>query len=408
MKARRLVKVAVQSIVKNSLRTLLTMLGVVIGVGSVTVMVAIGQGAQEQIRQQVDSLGTNMIIITPGSSSQGGVNQGAASFNRLTTDDSDALENGSFLLSAVSPVIKSPAQAVGGDGNWRTIVQGVDTDYQLIRDWEVSSGAFFEATDVRSKRKVAVIGATIADELFLDTDPVGERIQLRHVPFEIIGVLAEKGQTADGSDQDDVILAPYTTVQTRLAGRQFIAEIVTSTSTSEDISAAQEEIALIMRESHDLAEWEDDDFTVRNQTDLAETAQSTTKIMTVLLAAIAGISLLVGGIGIMNIMLVSVTERTREIGLRMAVGARSRDILTQFLVEAVTLSLIGGAIGILLGIGGVASSLILARVTGWGVAISPEAIALALVFAASVGVFFGFYPARRAASLHPIEALRFE
>ena len=405
MKTRRLVKVAVQSIVKNSLRTLLTMLGVVIGVGSVTIMVAIGQGAQAQIREQVDSLGTNMIVITPGSSNQGGVNQGAASFNRLTTDDSDALESGSFLLSAVSPVIKSPAQAVGEDGNWRTIVQGVDTDYQLIRDWEVSSGAFFEATDVRSKRKVAVIGATVADELFFDTDPVGERIQLRHVPFEIIGVLAEKGQTADGSDQDDVILAPYTTVQTRLAGRQFIAEIVASTSTPEDISAAQEEIVLILRESHDLAEWEDDDFAVRNQTDLAETAQSTTKVMTVLLAAIAGISLLVGGIGIMNIMLVSVTERTREIGLRLAVGARGVDVLTQFMIEAVVLSVLGGMIGVL---GGITGSLMVARITGWGIAISPQAIALALVFAAAVGIFFGFYPARRAASLHPIDALRFE
>jgi len=405
MKTRRLVKVAVQSIVKNSLRTLLTMLGVVIGVGSVTIMVAIGQGAQAQIREQVDSLGTNMIVITPGSSNQGGVNQGAASFNRLTTDDSDALESGSFLLSAVSPVIKSPAQAVGGDGNWRTIVQGVDTDYQLIRDWEVSSGAFFEATDVRSKQKVAVIGATVADELFFDTDPVGERIQLRHVPFEIIGVLAEKGQTADGSDQDDVILAPYTTVQTRLAGRQFIAEIVASTSTPEDISAAQEEIALILRESHDLAEWEDDDFAVRNQTDLADTAQSTTKVMTVLLAAIAGISLLVGGIGIMNIMLVSVTERTREIGLRLAVGARGNDVLVQFMIEAIVLSVLGGVIGV---IGGITGSLMVARITGWGIAISPQAIALALVFAAAVGIFFGFYPARRAASLHPIDALRFE
>ena len=405
MKTRRLVKVAVQSIVKNSLRTLLTMLGVVIGVGSVTIMVAIGQGAQAQIREQVDSLGTNMIVITPGSSNQGGVNQGAASFNRLTTDDSDALESGSFLLSAVSPVIKSPAQAVGGDGNWRTIVQGVDTDYQLIRDWEVSSGAFFEATDVRSRRKVAVIGATVADELFFDTDPVGERIQLRHVPFEIIGVLAEKGQTADGLDQDDVILAPYTTVQTRLAGRQFIAEIVASTSTPEDISAAQEEIALILRESHDLAEWEDDDFAVRNQTDLADTAQSTTKVMTVLLAAIAGISLLVGGIGIMNIMLVSVTERTREIGLRLAVGARGNDVLVQFMIEAIVLSVLGGVIGV---IGGITGSLMVARITGWGIAISPQAIALALVFAAAVGIFFGFYPARRAASLHPIDALRFE
>ena len=405
MKAGRLVKVAIQSIIKNSLRTLLTMLGVVIGVGSVTIMVAIGQGAQAQIREQVDSLGTNMIVITPGSSNQGGVNQGAASYNRLTTDDADALQSESFLLSAVSPVIMAPTQAVGGSGNWRTVVQGVDADYQLIRDWQVTNGAFFEAADVRSKRKVAVLGATVADELFSDSDPVGQRIQLRNVPFEIIGVLAEKGQTADGSDQDDVVLAPYTTVQTRLAGRSFIAQIIASTSTPDDISPAQEEIRQIMRETHDLAEWEDDDFTVRNQTDLADTAQSTTKVMTVLLAAIAGISLLVGGIGIMNIMLVSVTERTREIGLRLAVGARGADVLTQFMIEAVVLSVLGGVIGV---VGGVTGSLIVARVTGWGISISPQAIALALVFSAAVGIFFGFYPARRAASLHPIDALRFE
>jgi len=405
MKAGRLVKVAIQSIIKNSLRTLLTMLGVVIGVGSVTIMVAIGQGAQAQIREQVDSLGTNMIVITPGSSNQGGVNQGAASYNRLTTDDADALQSESFLLSAVSPVIMAPTQAVGGSGNWRTVVQGVDSDYQLIRDWQVTTGAFFEAADVRSKRKVAVLGATVADELFSGADPVGQRIQLRNVPFEIIGVLAEKGQTADGSDQDDVVLAPYTTVQTRLAGRSFIAQIIASTSTPDDISPAQEEIRQIMRETHDLAEWEDDDFTVRNQTDLADTAQSTTKVMTVLLAAIAGISLLVGGIGIMNIMLVSVTERTREIGLRLAVGARGADVLTQFMIEAVVLSVLGGVIGV---VGGVTGSLIVARVTGWGISISPQAIALALAFSAAVGIFFGFYPARRAAALHPIDALRFE
>ncbi|RLE20494.1 MAG: ABC transporter permease [Acidobacteria bacterium] len=405
MKARRLVMVAIQSIVKNLMRTLLTMLGVIIGVGSVTVMVAIGQGAQDQIRKQVEGLGTNMIVITPGSSSQGGVSRGAASFNRLTTEDSDALQRGGFLLSAVSPVIMAPAQVVGGNGNWRTIVQGVDTYYQLIRDWEVSSGTFFDVSDVRSKKKVAVIGATVASQLFPGSDPVGQRIQLRNVPFEIVGVLAEKGQTAEGNDQDDTVLAPYTTVQTRLAGRMFIAQILASTSSPDDMPAAQKEVAEILRETHALADWEDDDFTVRNQTDLAETAEGTTQVMTFLLAAIASISLLVGGIGIMNIMLVSVTERTREIGLRMAVGARGSDVLVQFMIEAVVMSVLGGVIGVA---GGAAAALALARVTGWGVAISPETVVLALVFAAAVGVFFGFYPARRAAALHPIEALRFE
>jgi putative ABC transport system permease protein len=401
----RLVRVALQSIVKNTLRTLLTMLGVVIGVGSVTVMVAIGQGAQDQIQRQVEALGTNMIVVTPGASSSGGVSRGASSYNRLTIDDADTLRDQGFLLSAVSPVILTPGQVVGGSGNWRCLVQGVHTDYPIIRDWEVTDGRFFDAADQRSKRKVAVLGATVAEELFPDTDPVGQRIQLRHVPFEIIGVMAEKGQTADGNDQDDTILAPYTTVKTRLAGRMFIGQILASTSSPDDIQAAQEEISAILRETHDLAEWEDDDFTVRNQTDIASTAQSTTRIMTVLLAAIAGISLLVGGIGIMNIMLVSVTERTREIGLRMAVGARGGDILVQFLIEAVVISLLGGVIGVA---GGVAGALVLAEVTGWGVAVSPQSVALSLAFAAAVGVVFGFFPARRAASLHPIEALRFE
>jgi putative ABC transport system permease protein len=405
MRTGRLVRVALQSVLKNTLRTLLTMLGVVIGVGSVTVMVAIGQGAQDQIQRQVEALGTNMIVVTPGASSSGGVSRGAASFNRLTIDDADTLRNQGFLLSAVSPVVLAPAQVVGGSGNWRSLVQGVHTDYPIIRDWEVANGRFFDAADQRAKRKVAVLGATVAEELFPDSDPVGQRIQLRHVPFEVVGVLAEKGQTADGNDQDDTILAPSTTVQTRLAGRMFIGQILVSTSSPDDIDAAQQEITAILRETHDLAEWEDDDFTVRNQTDLASTAQSTTRVMTVLLAAIAGISLLVGGIGIMNIMLVSVTERTREIGLRMAVGARGGDVLVQFLIEAVVISLLGGVLGV---VGGVTGALVLARVTGWGVSVSPEAVGLSLAFAAAVGVFFGFYPARRAASLHPIDALRFE
>ncbi|MGE5235089.1 MAG: ABC transporter permease [Acidobacteriota bacterium] len=405
MRAATLVKVAWQSILKNTMRTLLTMLGIIIGVAAVIVMVAVGQGAQQRITQQIQNLGTNMIVLTPGAVSQGGVNQGAQSFNRLTIDNVDTLRRESTLLSAISPVIVAPGQVIGGQGNWRTHVNGVATDYQIIRDWPVSSGSFFDANDIRTLRKVAVIGATVAKNLFPDQDPVGQELQIRNVPFKIIGVLAEKGQTAGGEDQDDVILAPYTTVQNRLAGRQFIPQILASTSNPDDIPAAQEEITEIMREAHRLASWEDSDFTVRNQTDLAKAAQSTTEVMTLLLAAIASISLLVGGIGIMNIMLVSVTERTREIGIRLAIGAHGSDVMTQFLVESTVMSLLGGAIGIAAGFAG---ARVLGHFTGWSTVVSPPTVLLALAFSASVGIFFGFYPARKAAGLNPIDALRYE
>jgi len=387
------------------MRTLLTMLGIIIGVGAVIVMVAVGQGAQSQIERQIENLGTNLIIITPGASSQGGVSRGAGSFNRLKVEDAEKIRRESPLLSAVSPVILAPAHAIGGQGNWRTIVQGVATDYQTIRDWSLESGAFFGQGDVTSMRKVAVIGTTVASALFPDEDPIGQQIRLRSVPFRIVGVLAEKGQGANGSDQDDLVLAPYTTVKNRLAGRMHIAQILASTPLPDDIPAAQTDISAIMREAHRLADWEEDDFTVRNQTDLAEAAKGTTEVMTLLLAAIASISLLVGGIGIMNIMLVSVTERTHEIGIRMAIGARGSDVLTQFLVESVVMSVIGGAIGIGVGYSGAA---VLARFTGWTTAIAPETVLVALAFSAGVGIFFGFYPARKAAALNPIEALRYE
>jgi len=405
MKAKTLVKVAGQSIVKNKMRTLLTMLGIIIGVGAVNVMVAIGSGAQRQIERQIQALGTNMLVITPGSAMQGGVSQGAQTFNRLTIEDAEMLRSQSFLLSAVSPVVMTRTQVIGGAGNWRTNVLGVDVDYQQIRDWPVRDGVFFEESDVRAMRKVVVLGATVADNLFPNGDAVGQQIRIRDVPVQVIGVLAPKGQTADGGDQDDVILAPYTTVQTRLSGRVFIPQILASTFSPEDIPAAQEEIRAILRASHRLAPNEPDDFTVRNQSEIAEAAQSTTQVMTMLLAAIASISLVVGGIGIMNIMLVSVTERTREIGLRLALGARSRDVLTQFLVESIVMSLIGGLLGLALGV--LASSAI-AHVTGWSAALSPTMVVIALGFSGAVGVFFGYYPARRAAALDPIQALRYE
>ena len=405
MRKSTLIKVATQSILKNKMRTFLTMLGIVIGVAAVIVMVAVGYGAQSSIEKQIGSLGTNMIMVMPGASQQGGVNQGANTFNRLTPQDYEKLQRESILLSAVSPVVFTQAQAISSQGNWRTRVQGVSTEYQVIRDWPTESGSFFSEADVRGARKVAVLGSTVAKALFPDGDAVGQQMQIRDVPVTVLGVLKPKGQNAGGQDADDIILVPFTTAQTRLNGRQRVNQIIASTSSAQDVPAAQEEIRSILRESHKIAQDDDDDFTIRNQDEIAAAASSTTKVMTLLLAAIASISLLVGGIGIMNIMLVSVTERTREIGIRMAIGARGSDVLTQFLVESVAISMLGGLIGVAIGFAGAA---IVAKVTGWSTVTPPEAVLIAVGFSAAVGVFFGFYPARQAASLNPIQALRYE
>jgi putative ABC transport system permease protein len=405
MKTSNLIKVATQSIIKNKMRTLLTMLGIIIGVGAVIVMVAVGMGARSQIRNQINGLGTNLITITPGSSNAGGVSQGAGTFNRLQLSDAEKIQREAVTLAGVSPVITTGAQAISGSANWRTRINGVSLDYRIIRDWDVSEGAWFSENDVRTNRKVALIGKVVADNLFPGQSPVGQRVQLRNVPFDVVGVLQPKGQTSSGTDQDDIILIPYTTANTRLSGRQFIPQILVSANTPAEIPAAQREVTAILREAHKLGPGEDDDFTVKNQTELAEAAEGTTKVMSLLLAAIASISLLVGGIGIMNIMLVSVTERTREIGIRMAIGARGRDVLTQFLIESIVMSLLGGLVGLGIGVGG---AVILGRVMGWSTEVSPLTVAIAVGFSAAVGVFFGFYPARKAASLNPIEALRYE
>jgi len=405
MKSSVLVRVAGDSILKNKMRTLLTMLGIVIGVGAVIVMVAVGQGAQASIASQINALGTNLLIVTPGSSSQGGVSQGAQTFNRITVEDAEKLKNEGTLFAAVSPVVMTRTQVIGGGNNWRTLINGVSTDFQTIREWQMQSGTFFTDNDVRASRKVAVLGSTVANSLYQGGDPVGSQIQIRNVPFTIVGVLAPKGQNAGGQDQDDVVLVPYTTAQNRLSGNTRIGQILVSATSPDAIPAAQDEVRAIMRESHRIAQGDDDDFTVRNQTEIASAAQGTTKIMTWLLAAIASISLIVGGIGIMNIMLVSVTERTREIGIRMAIGARGSDVLTQFLVESIVMSVLGGAVGLAVGVGGAS---LLAHFTGWSTAVPIEAVALAIGFSAAVGVFFGFYPARKAAALDPIQALRYE
>jgi putative ABC transport system permease protein len=404
MTNRTLLTLAWRSILKNKMRTLLTMLGIVIGVGAVIVMVAVGQGAQAQIEKQISSLGTNLIIIVPGGTQTAGVSQGAGAFSRLTIEDAQKLKQEGTLLAGVSPVVQTRLVVIGPEGNWRTSINGVSTDFFTIRDWTLGAGEPFTDADVKSGRKVAVLGATVAKNLFPGADPVGASIQIGRQPFTVSGVLQAKGQNATGNDQDDVILMPYTTAQSRLSGNVRIFQILASTSSPGDIPAAQLEIASIMHESHKLGD-NADDFTVRNQTEIAKAATSTTSVMSGLLAAIASVSLLVGGIGIMNIMLVSVTERTREIGIRMAIGARGSDVLTQFLVESVVMSILGGIVGLGVGYGG---SMLLGRLAGWATVVPISAVFIAVGFSAGVGVFFGYYPARKAAALNPIQALRYE
>ena len=404
MRTTTLIKVATASIQKNRMRAALTMLGIIIGVAAVIVMVAVGYGARNRIREQINNLGTNMIVITPGASQQAGVSQGAQAFPNLSLKDVDKIRSESQYVAAISPVIVSRTAVIGPAGNWRTTINGVDTDYQTIRAWQTASGDFFSADDVSANRKVAVLGNTVAQNLFPGQDPVGAQIQIRNAVYKVVGVLSVKGQSASGNDSDDVVLMPYTTASLTLSGRTFIPQILASTNSAQDIAPAENEIISIMREAHKI-EGNNDDFTVKNQNDLAQTAASSTNVMTMLLAAIASISLLVGGIGIMNIMLVSVTERTREIGVRMAVGARGRDVLMQFLIEALTLSIVGGLCGVVFGF---AASLALTRLLEWQTAMSAGAIALAFGTALVVGVFFGFYPARKASQLDPIDALRFE
>ena len=404
MKSSVLIRVAGESIKKNKMRTLLTMLGIVIGVGAVIIMVAVGQGAQRGIANQINALGTNLLVVTAGASNTSGVSQGAQAFNRLTIDDAEKLKREGTLFAGVTPVVMTRVQVLAGGTNWRTTINGVSTDFQMVRDWQTSSGDFFTDNDLRGMRKVALIGQTVADNLFPGVDPVGSQIQIRNEPFDIVGVLAKKGQNAVGQDQDDIVIIPYTTAQTRLSGSTRIFQILVSATSQQDIAAAQQEVTAIMHESHKIGDG-DDDFTVRNQTEIANAAQGTTKIMTWLLASIASVSLIVGGIGIMNIMLVSVTERTREIGIRMAIGARGSDVLTQFLVESIVMSVLGGAVGLVVGVGGAS---LVARFTGWSTEVPIAAVALAIGFSAAVGVFFGFYPARKAAALDPIQALRYE
>jgi putative ABC transport system permease protein len=398
-------RIALKALNRNKMRTVLTMLGMIIGVGAVITMVALGTGARTTIEERVKSAGTNMIMVNAGNFSSGGVRMGQGNSTTMTPEDATMIKAIPGVQYAAAGA-NSRSQVIAGNQNWSTNVQGTDIDLPLIRNWPTKYGTFFTAADVTGAQKVAVLGTVVSDTLFgPEVDPTGQIIRLRSQPFKVIGVMTSKGQSSMGQDQDDTIFTPYTTVMKKLQGQHNINNITVSAAQADQIQDTAEAIRVALRTSHKIVPGDPDDFMVRTLEEMASVQTETTKTMTTLLASIAGVSLLVGGIGIMNIMLVSVTERTREIGLRMAIGARGKDVLLQFLVEAIVISLIGGLIGIGLGFG---LSAAVQKFMQWPAVISPNAIALAFGFAAVTGVFFGFYPARKAAGLDPIEALRFE
>ena len=402
MRFANIIKVALRALRRSAMRSVLTALGIIIGVAAVIAMVSIGNGAKSQVESSIASLGQNLINIFPGSMTTGGMRGGWGSASSLTVEDALAIQREVSGVAALTPEMRDRSQVLANGLNWNTQVLGEDISYLDIRLWSLADGEMFTEADVRSGTKVCVIGKTVAAQLFPDMDPIGQNIRVRNIPFKIVGVLSAKGFNYFGQDQDDVMVIPYTSFLKRLARRPNLNSILVQAVSPDVMARVQQDITDLLQQRRNGRE---PDFTVRNQQELAEAATATTKTMTVLLGAIAGVSLIVGGIGIMNIMLVSVTERTREIGIRLAVGAHGRDVLTQFLVEAIILSVMGGALGVLLGVG---ASQLVSKLNGWPVLVSTSAIFGAVAFSAAIGVFFGFYPARKAAQLDPIEALRYE
>jgi putative ABC transport system permease protein len=403
-------RIAVRALRVNKLRSILTMLGIIMGVAAVIAMISVGSGAQARIAEQIQSLGASMLVVLSGSSTSGGVRLGAGSQLTITEEDAWAIKREIPSVEAAAPTMRGSAQVVWGNLNWSTQIQGTTPEFFEARDWPVVAGQAFAQEAVDGATKVAVLGETVARNLFADSDPIGQVIRIKKVPFTVVGILGKKGQTTWGQDQDDVILVPLSTAKRKLLGvsqanARSVGAISVKVREGEDMKDAETQTRELLRQRHRLQPYQDDDFNIRNLAEYAAAQEESSRVMTILLAAIASVSLLVGGIGIMNIMLVSVTERTREIGLRMAVGARGRDILMQFLVEAVTLSLIGGTIGVVVGL---VTSYTIPYFAGWRTLVRPEAIVIAFGFAAAIGIFFGFYPARKAASLNPIEALRYE
>ena len=398
-------KIALSALGRHRVRTVLTMLGVIIGVASVIAMVSLGLGAQAQVQADIASMGSNILYVWPGSQKTGGFRGGAGTITTLVPEDVEAILNECPAVKRASPSVSTNAALVFGNQNWNTRAEGVNSEFPAIRNWAMASGSFFTDTDVRAAARVVVLGKTVADNLFLGADPTGQTIRVRNLPFQVQGVLAPKGQNQWGRDQDDTILIPWTTVQRKLMGISHLNGAMISAVTSEATFAAERQVTELLRQRHRITPDREDDFFVRNLTDMAEAAEQTQRTMSTLLGSIALVSLLVGGIGIMNIMLVSVSERTREIGLRMAVGARAGQVRLQFLMESTLLSTAGGLMGILFGVG---VSFLLAWQFGWPMLFSPAAVAASVLFAGAVGLIFGYYPAHKAASLDPIEALRYE
>jgi len=406
-KTGNILKVAFRALSRNKLRSLLTSLGIIIGVACVVAVVGIGEGARLQSENRLRALGTNFLMVMPGTVTSSGARAGIGSSSKLSEEDVDAIRKEVSTVSYVSASIRTVAQVIYANQNWSTSIQGAQVDWPLVRSWNLASGQFFTDQDDHAAAKVCVLGQTVVTNLFGDEDPVGKVIRIKNIPFKVTGVLESKGGSTQGQDQDDLVVAPYETVRKKLMGTTAVGQILVSAASDELVTRAQEELTALLRQRHRInkAAGQDDDFLIRSQTEMIQQAEAQNRTMSALLWSIAGVSLLVGGIGIMNIMLVSVTERTREIGVRMAIGAKGRDIQAQFLVEAVALAVTGGAAGVAAGLG---IQRLVARLAGWPVAIQPQAIVMAVVFSALVGVGFGFYPALKASRLDPIEALRYE